>query len=262
MTRRERPHVPSDKKAILFPMPRNARQQINTPFTIRPAVPEDTPALSRICLLTGDAGQSAESLHRHGELPGFVWVLPYVLLPSETARTWGFVLVDDAASNDVHTTETIKGYIVGTSDTRAYEATTKAEWWPPLRIRYPLSSNGDERIKADQDCIDTIHRGPDAALEACLAVSPAHMHVNLLPEVQGRGWGRRLVGRVVEHLRGQDVNAVWLGMDERNTAARKFYERIGFQEIKGSPSNLMALDFETWKGVEGARGDQPGKPIH
>jgi len=74
------------------------------PFTIRPVVPEDTPALSRICLLTGDAGQSAESLHRHCELPGLVWALPYVSLPSETARTWGFVLVDDAASDDDHKT--------------------------------------------------------------------------------------------------------------------------------------------------------------
>jgi len=226
------------------------------PFTIRLVVPEDTPALSRICLLTGDAGQSAESLHRHCELPGLVWALPYVLLPLETARTWGFVLVDDAASDDDHTTKTIKGYIVGTSDTRAYEAATEA-WWPPLRIRYPLSSNGDEGTKAYQEYTDRIHRAPDVALEACLAVSPAHMHVNLLPEVQRRGWGRRLIGRAVEHLREQQIDAVWLGMDERNTAARKFYERIGFQEIPGAPSNMMALDFETWKGVEGARGGQP-----
>lgn len=231
------------------------------PFTIRPVVPEDSPALSCICLLTGDAGQSAESLHRHCELPGLVWALPYVSLPSETARTWGFVLVDDVASDDDHTTTTVKGYIIGTSDTRTYEAATEGEWWPSLRIRFPLSNNGDERTKADQEYIDLIHRAPDVALEACLAVSPAHMHINLLPEVQRHGWGRRLVGRVVEHLREQQINAVWLGMDERNTAARKFYERIGFEEIKGAPSKLMALDFETWKGVEWARGGQPNQSI-
>ena len=107
-------------------------------------------------------------------------------LPSETARTWGFVLADDAASNDDHTTGAIKGYIVRTSDARAFEAAIKAEWWPPLRIRYPLSSNGDDRIKADQDYFDAIHRGPDTALEACLTVSPAPMHIDLLPEVQRR----------------------------------------------------------------------------
>lgn len=251
VTRRERPMLHLIKGNLYADATKclTTNLLISMPFTIRPVVPEDTPALSRICLLTGDAGQSAESLHRHCELPGLLWALPYVSLPSETAHTWGFVLVDDAVDND-HTTNTIKGYIVGTSDTRAYEAITEAEWWPSLRIQFPLSSNGDERTKADQKYTDLIHRAPDVALEACLAVSPAHMHVNLLPEVQRRGWGRRLIGRVVEHLREQHINAVWLGMDERNTAARQFYERIGFQGIKGAPSNLMALDFETWKGVE------------
>jgi len=84
--------------------------------------------------------------------------------------------------------------------------------------------------------IRRIHRAPDVALEACLAVSPAHLHVNLLPEVQRRGWGRRLIGRAVEHLREQRIDAVWLGLDERNAGARKFYERIGFREIPGAPS--------------------------
>jgi ribosomal protein S18 acetylase RimI-like enzyme len=231
------------------------------PFTIRPVVPEDAPALSRICLLTGDAGQSAEHLHRHCELPGLVWALPYVSLPSETARTWGFVLVDETALDDGGTTKAIKGYVVGTSNTRAYEAATEVEWWPSLRNRFPVSSNGDgRRIKADQEYIDLIHRAPDVALDACLAVSPAHMHINLLPEVQRRGWGRRLIGRVVEHLREEQINAMWLGINERNTAARTFYEKLGFWGIKGAPSDLMALDFETWKGVEWASGGQTPQP--
>jgi ribosomal protein S18 acetylase RimI-like enzyme len=214
------------------------------PFTIRPVVPPDTPAVSRICLLTGDAGQSAEPLHRHGELPGLAWALPYILLPSKTAHTWGFVLVDDAAPDDDHTTNVIKGYILGTSDTRAYQAATEAEWLPPLRIRFPLENDGDERTKADQEYIDLLHRGPSPALEACLAVGPAHMHINLLPEVQRHGWGRKMIGYAVDHLRGQQIGAVWLGMDERNVAAKEFYEKVGFQGIKGAPDKMMALVVE------------------
>jgi len=219
------------------------------PFTIRPATLEDTPALSRICLLTGDAGQSAEHLHRHSELPGLLWALPYVSLPPEVAHTWGFVLVDDTASDNDRTTKAIKGYILGTSDTRAYEAATEAEWWPALRIRFPLSSDTDERTTADQEYIDLIHRAPDAALDACLAVSHAHMHINLVPEVQRRGWGRTLIGCAVDYLRERQIGAVWLGMDERNVGARKFYERLGFRGIQGAPEKLMALDIdETWRG--------------
>ncbi|KAI9512199.1 hypothetical protein F5148DRAFT_974040 [Russula earlei] len=221
------------------------------PFTIRPAAFKDTTALSRICLLTGDAGQSAEHLHKHPELPGLVWALPYVSLPPEAAYTWGFVLVDDTTPDDDRTTRAIKGYILGTSDTRAYEAAAEAEWWPALRICFPLSSDQDERTGADQEYIDLIHRAPDVALEACLAVSPAHVHINLLPEVQRRGWGRKLIGCAVEYLRERQIDALWLGMDERNVTARKFYEKLGFREIRGAPDKLMALDFEThkWKGV-------------
>lgn len=214
------------------------------PFTIRPVVPEDAPALSRICLLTADAGQSAESLHRHGELPGLVWALPYVLLPIESAQTWGFVLADDAASEDDHITKTIKGYILGSSDSRAFERATDREWWPALRNRFPLSREVDEGTTADQDYIDLIHRAPDVAPEACLAVSPVHMHINLLPEVQRHGWGRKLIGCAVDHLRRQQIGALWVGLDERNVAAGRFYEKVGFRGIEGAPDKFMALDFE------------------
>lgn len=213
-------------------------------LVIRPVVLEDIAAISRICLLTADAGRSAETLHRHGELPGLVWALPYVLLPPMTAHTWGFVLVDTSVSDDDHTTRAVKGYILGTSDSRAYEAATGAEWWPPLRIRFPLESDGDERTEADERYINTIHRAPDRH-EACLAVGPAHMHINLLPEVQRRGWGRKLLGVAVDHLRRQGIGSLWLVYDERNTSGRKFYERVGFKGITGAPSNKLALDFDS-----------------
>jgi ribosomal protein S18 acetylase RimI-like enzyme len=212
-------------------------------WVIRPVAPEDITAISRICLLTADAGRSAETLYSHDELPGLVWALPYVLLPPMTARTWGFVLVDPSAPDNDHSTRAVKGYILGTTDSRAHEAAAEALWWPPLRRRFPLESGGDERTEADERCISIIHRAPDPAHEACLTVSPAHMHINLLPEVQRRGWGIKLIGTAVDHLRGEGISSVWLGLDERNTSARKFYEKVGFKGIIGAPNSNMALDF-------------------
>ena len=59
---------------------------------IRHTQPSDAPSLSRICLLTADAGKNGESHHSIPELPGLVYAAPYVHLP----YTAGFVLVTDA----------------------------------------------------------------------------------------------------------------------------------------------------------------------
>ena len=45
-------------------------------LTGRVVIQEDETALSKICLLTCDAGQSGESLHDYPELPGLVYAVP------------------------------------------------------------------------------------------------------------------------------------------------------------------------------------------
>ncbi|KAI0068773.1 acyl-CoA N-acyltransferase [Artomyces pyxidatus] len=205
-------------------------------LSIRRATPADAPALSQICLLTGDAGKSAAPIHTHSELPGLVWALPFVLIPK---HTWGFVLVDDD--------DTVKGYILGTSDTNAFRVAEEETWWPPLRERFPLEAK-EGRTEADQWYIELIHRAPDPAPAECLAFGPAHMHIDLLPEVQRQGWGRKLVDAAVQHLKGLGIGALWLGMDPRNTEARKFYLKLGYKEIEG-PRACVGLKFEDWKGL-------------
>ncbi|TFY65638.1 hypothetical protein EVG20_g5447 [Dentipellis fragilis] len=219
-------------------------------LTIRPATAADSPALSRICLVTGDVGASAEPLHTHGELPGLVWALPYVHIPDVT---WGFVVVDDSAPDD-HSTAAVKGYILGASDTRAFEAKAEETWWPPLRAKYPLDppaaqSEARKRTDADNNYVKILHSAPAPASEACLAWSPAHMHVDLLPELQRQGWGRKLVDVAVKELTARGVDSLWLGMDPRNESARQFYVRLGFEPIDGAPASYMGLRFKNWKGV-------------
>ena len=60
---------------------------------------------------------------------------------------------------------------------------------------------------------------------------PAHLHVDILPEWQGRGWGRKLMDVLVEELRGRGVRGVHLGMAGDNVAAGRFYEAIGFERF-------------------------------
>ncbi|KAI1786497.1 acyl-CoA N-acyltransferase [Ganoderma leucocontextum] len=202
---------------------------------IREARLADQLALNRICLLTGDAGQSADHQHKFGELIGTVYADPYVNLPT----TWGFVMVDPAKD------DAVVGYILGTHDTRAYEQQAQEEWWPRVRAKYAYPAEENEgATAADVRFINILHN-PSRAAQAQVDYSPAHMHVDILPEYQRQGWGRKLIGRVVEHLRGKHgLERLWLGIDPRNEAAKRFYERLGYKELQGAPAGTLGLEFE------------------
>ena len=100
-------------------------QLYKMPLMMRKITEADVPALSRICLLTADAGKPAEHLHDYKELPSLVYSVPYVKLPT----TWGFVLVDES--------DEPVGYVVGLTNTREYEKYAVQHWWPPLVKKYP-----------------------------------------------------------------------------------------------------------------------------
>jgi len=229
---------------------------------IRSARLTDVGALSRICLLTANAGVSARPLHTLGELPGLVYALPYVHVP----YTAGFVLVNRTASADGggEQAEEVVGYILLATDTRAFEEAAENQWYPPLRTVYPLSLIKDDKSATDGEAdiethalskplmnldkwyIGLLHH-PQPALPECIAFGPAHLHIDILPPFQRRGWGRRLIGRAVQYLRDAGIPTVWLAMDPKNKEAAKFYDRIGFEHIEGAPEPCVGLKLENWK---------------
>ncbi|PFH52840.1 hypothetical protein AMATHDRAFT_56340 [Amanita thiersii Skay4041] len=209
-------------------------------LSIRVATPLDAPALSRICLLTANAGKSAENLHDFGELPGLVYAVPYVNLPT----TWAFVLVDGPEGEDA-TKEQVVGYIVGSTDTRAYEQYAAQHWWPPLAEKYPLSV----ATKPEDEKYMKLLKETPTCSAAIIEFAGAHLHINILENYQRKGWGRKMISRAVQYLQGVGIrgDGVWLGLDSRNGDARRFYERLGFREIAGGDGNQMGLKFVDWK---------------
>lgn len=196
--------------------------------TIRPATEHDAPSLSRICLLTAEAGKSAEALHDFGELPGLVFSVPYVKLPT----TWGFVLEEDES-------KAVVGYVVGSTDTREYEKYAGEHWWPALAQQYPV-----ERMSKPADVhYAKLLGNMFTASEEAIALSSAHLHINILPEYQRKGWGRKLIQTAARHLEHEGKHAiggkVWLGMDPRNTEAKAFYTKLGFKDIEGPGANMV-----------------------
>ncbi|WP_375451634.1 GNAT family N-acetyltransferase [uncultured Devosia sp.] len=191
---------------------------------VRPFAPADLDSLYAISLATGDSGQDAAPLHTDGKLIGHIYSAPYGVLLPELA----FVAEDD---------EGVGGYVVGTTDTSAFDRQLERDWWPALRQRYPdPSGTAPDTRTADEKRIFAIHHPaptPDAVLEAF----PAHMHMNLLTRLQGTGMGRRLFERWIEQARARGVRAVHVGVSPTNARGLGFWQAMGFRQI-ATPSGV------------------------
>jgi ribosomal protein S18 acetylase RimI-like enzyme len=202
---------------------------------IRPATKADQSAISNVCLLTANVGTSSEHLHSHPALPGLIYALPYLNLES----TWGFVLDDDGE---------VVGYTLGAFDTRKFEQSAEADWWPSLRANYgPLLHDSNPALMdADRSYINTIMSFPRAS-DVVMAFAPAHLHIDILPSHQRQGWGRKLIARAMENLKENGVKSVWLHMDTRNTEAAAFYGRLGFKKLEGAADGIVGITVQEWE---------------
>jgi ribosomal protein S18 acetylase RimI-like enzyme len=184
--------------------------------TIRAYRPTDLDAVYDICVRTADAGGDARGQYSSDRLMGDIFAAPYVILEPEHAH-----ILDDGTGAPV-------GYILGTADTERFVRRYRAEWLPATAGRHPVPS--DPPVTAD-DAMLLLHHRPERMLVPELADHPAHLHIDLLPEWQGKGWGRGLIDAFLGGLRAAGVARVHLGMAPGNAAARAFYDRLGFTEI-------------------------------
>jgi ribosomal protein S18 acetylase RimI-like enzyme len=68
-----------------------------------------------------------------------------------------------------------------------------------------------------------------------------------MPEVQRKGWGRKLIGLAVDYLKERGYRNLFVGIDPKNHEGRKFYQAIGFERFKvDSGAEYWLLDFEKW----------------
>lgn len=192
---------------------------------IRPFRAGDESAIARICLLTADAGQDATGILPDDDLWAVVFALPYV----QRHPDFAFVADDD--------TGTPAAYILAAPDTRAFDAWFRDEWWPQHRDRWPLPARAD-RSREAAIIRSAWRRGtenPQPEAEQLEAAYPAHLHIDLLPHLQGQGLGRLLIGTMLDRLRAASVPGVQLGVDPRNTGAQAFYSRLGFAPLPAPP---------------------------
>lgn len=186
---------------------------------IRSYHPDDRSALFKICVRTADAGADATGLLRDDELWGLLFAVPYAERHPDLA--W-VVEADDGR---------VIGYIVATDDTDSFEQWFRNEWWPQFSERFPRPL--DPRTREEELINDAYRRGSRQHPNA--AEYPAHLHIDLLPEAQGQGLGRRLIETLFVELTRRGVRGLHLGMDPRNAGAAVFYERLGMKRLLTDP---------------------------
>ena len=186
---------------------------------IRPASPADLDACYEISLATGFEGGDASHLYADRKLMGHIYVAPYLLL----APALAFVVEDR---------DGVAGFAVGAADTVAWEARLEHAWWPPLRGQYPEPAGVPPDLRtADQRRAFMIHhpaRTPPRVVDAF----PAHLHMNLLPRLQRRGVGKRLLSQWLEAAAAHGARAAHVGVNRANTSARLFWAAQAFAELR------------------------------
>jgi ribosomal protein S18 acetylase RimI-like enzyme len=198
---------------------------------IRGYQPDDRDELYRICLGTSNNGGDGTAIFRDPMLPGDVYAVPYAIFEPSLA------LVAEGAGG-------VGGYAVATLDSQEFGRRLERGWWPAMRTRHPEPPPDLARGLSTQErtALSNIHNcwkpGQDVP-----SGYPSHLHINLLPPLQSRGVGRRLIATLLARLREQGSPGVHLATHVTNVRAAGFYRHLGFTELAASDMHMFAMDL-------------------
>ncbi|KZM21917.1 uncharacterized protein EKO05_0000424 [Ascochyta rabiei] len=155
----------------------------------------------------------------------YLWYRVYVSLTPNTC----FVL-DDGSGRAA-------GYCIGTADTASFAQRWRDEFAPSVNsksVPKPEIRTADPLMEREdtKGFRHALHHAECSALQTWpeeLEKYPAHMHIDILPEFQRKGWGSVLVNTLFEAVKREGASGIHLGMVRWNTTGRSFYEKIGFQ---------------------------------
>ena len=186
----------------------------------------DMPYLYEICLLTGDSGADATSQFSDPYILGQYYAAPYAVRDPKA------VLILEGECKGA--TRPV-GYILGTPDTVAYNEWFDARWRPYATALYGAIPDGCSEFETT---IRRLFTKTDAGAQESgppMAEYPGHIHIDILPEAQGSGWGRRLMDAMSQRLRDLGCPGFHLGVGKKNPGGVAFYRRYGMQEL-GAPA--------------------------
>jgi ribosomal protein S18 acetylase RimI-like enzyme len=205
-----------------------------------------------VCRRTGASGADATGHYSDDDLLGDVYAGPYLAYAPDLAFVVRAASPESSSNRLRPPTGTpdratrVGGYIIGVADTAAFVDWYRREWLPGFCERHPHSGRPTGANPAYSEAqLLADGRNPERMLIPHLADYPAHLHIDLLPELQGTGLGRRLIDTLRAALRDRGVPGVHLSMDPSNTSARAFYDRLGFRDLPSSRPGAPLLGIST-----------------
>lgn len=175
----------------------------------------DWDAVYDVCLETGNAGQGVRGRYSTDDLVPDIFAGPYLTLEPQHA----YVL--DNGDRAV-------GYVIGTASTAQFVTAYRATWLPRLRERYQPPS-GPPVTEEDRRLDAMFH--PERLLLPVLEAHPAHLHINLLADYRGSGYGRELISTFLASVAAAGAASCFLQVRKANVNAQRFYQKTGWRPI-------------------------------
>jgi GNAT superfamily N-acetyltransferase len=190
---------------------------------VRRAAIFDIPYMYDICLKTGSDGADATDQFFDPYMIGHYYAAPYLFYKD------GICFVAECQYR-------AQGYIIAVPDTVAYNQWLEEKWLPPLRKQYS-QPYPQELIRSNREAwiLGSIHAKQfpmDMNDVPWLAGYPAHLHIDMLPVLQGKGLGRTLMDTLFTELKNMGVSGIHLGVSAANKGATGFYQKLGFSVLK------------------------------
>ncbi|KXS95593.1 hypothetical protein AC578_10115 [Pseudocercospora eumusae] len=194
---------------------------------IRLYKPTDLGPCIQIFKKTADSSLNTPNLLTLGS---YLWCRPYLKLSPQTS----FIL-DNGSGKAV-------GYCIGTANTRSFARKWRKEYLPYLAETKDdhdpvIFSPPEEAEGRESDLLGSlwtnIDEGMNSSIPGLWEAFPGHLHIDILSEFQGQGWGGKMIETLLETLKDEGCIGVHMGVVASNHRALRFYERLGFERCKG-----------------------------
>lgn len=184
---------------------------------IRPMRPDDLKAVEYVCRMT--AGEVCRREPIIGNRVAKMYSTYYVRECFDTC----FVLADDS--------DKAVGYVLCEPDWRRYHRIFRK-----VDVPHIASLKKSDGLKAWLFPVPYMFFG---------SKYPAHLHIDLLDEYQGQGYGSKMIKMLLDELKKRNIPGVMLMASGENEGAIRFYGRLGFKMlIKTKATAVMAIDLK------------------